>query len=87
MLSIWVGTFLAKIQLTVCIVIVHILKYLSSVFLLVFFITGSLTISTFFLLNNELLTRIRIYLIYLREWLLELGLLLFVLFEPFLALI
>ena len=86
MLPVGVRALLAQVQLTVCIVVAHILKDRSSLFLVAFFIAGSLTVGAL-LLNYELLARIGIYLIYLREGLLELGLLLLVLLQPLFALV
>ena len=85
-LSIVLRALLAEVELTVRVVVVYVLKDRLSVLCIAFFIAGSLTVGSL-LLNYELLTRVGIYLGYLREGLLKLGLLLLVFLQPLLALV
>lgn len=85
-LPVGVRALLAQVELTVRVVVVHVLKDGLSVLCIAFFIAGSLTVGSL-LLNYELLARVGIYLGYLREGLLKLGLLLLVLLQPLLALV
>lgn len=85
-LPIRVRALLAQVQLTVRIVVVHVLKDGLPVLRTALFIAGSLAVGPL-LLNYELLARVGVYLGYLREGLLKLGLLLLVLLQSLFALV